>query len=83
MEPKNFIDHVLKKKRVFRKDRVLPENSVSAFLAGMCCAMDAIEAGSEDCCGWIPVSVCQPQELTDHINPDELSYEVVTPKVSS
>lgn len=59
---------------------MLPENSASSFLAGMCCAMDAIEAGGGDCCGWIAADRCLPQELADRIHPDGLCYEVTIQK---
>lgn len=80
MEPDFFIDHIIKKRRELLNGRKLPTNSVSSFLAGMCCAMDAIETGGGDCCGWIPVSRHLPQEQADAGHPDGFRYEVTVQK---
>lgn len=80
MDPNIFIDRVIKKRRELLNGRILPEQPVSAFLAGMCCAMDAIETGGGDCCGWIPVGRNLPQEQTDPGCPEGLNYEVTLQK---
>lgn len=80
MDPKAFMDRAIRKRRGLLEDRTLPEGSVSSFLAGICCAMDAIEAGGGDCCGWIPVGNSLPREQAGPRHADGLSYEVTLQK---
>lgn len=76
MEIGTFMDYVIKKRSGPLNGRLLTDNWVLYFLAGMCCAMDAIETEGGDCCDWIPVSGYLPQEQADSDHPDGFSYEV-------
>lgn len=55
MNVSRFIEKVDEKKREILKKSKLSNAELHMFMAGMNSAMEAIEEGGGDCCGWIPV----------------------------
>lgn len=62
MNAKEFIEKVDKKKIDILKQSKLSNAELHMFLAGMNAAMEAVEDGGGNCCGWIPVSERLPEE---------------------
>lgn len=62
MNVSRFIKKVDEKKREILKQSKLNNAELHMFMAGMNSAMEAIEEGGGDCCGWIPVTERLPEK---------------------